>query len=211
MNKEPKKFTLIELLVVIAIIAILAVMLLPALNKAREKAHASNCVSKLKQIGTGMVLYLEDNGGFYPEESGVNSTWSTTYTETWITLFASYLHYSTTPWNQKIPFLLCASAKINYQYNWESSYGMNTMLVGKKNGKSKNPSRLLLFADHSQRLIFNNDVAFRDPYFSVETYRHSQMTNTLRGDLHTETAKRGEIIGSIYTRYTLHPVWDPEF
>ncbi|MBE6380518.1 MAG: DUF1559 domain-containing protein [Lentisphaerae bacterium] len=68
-----KQFTLIELLVVIAIIAILAAMLLPALSAARERARNANCIGKLKQIGTAMIMYAGDNKSYLPVNSLRNS------------------------------------------------------------------------------------------------------------------------------------------
>lgn len=60
-------FTLIELLVVIAIIAILAAILFPVFAQAREKARAAACLSNIKQISTGMLMYAQDYDDTLPE------------------------------------------------------------------------------------------------------------------------------------------------
>lgn len=87
-SHHKRGFTLIELLVVIAIIAILASILFPVFARARENARRSSCQSNLKQLGLGILQYMQDyderypivwvgctmGGAFSPTKPGPNST-----------------------------------------------------------------------------------------------------------------------------------------
>ncbi len=64
--RSRRGFTLIEMLVVIAIIAILAAILFPVFSRARAKTRQTACMSNMKQIGTAILLYAEDNGHILP-------------------------------------------------------------------------------------------------------------------------------------------------
>jgi prepilin-type N-terminal cleavage/methylation domain-containing protein/prepilin-type processing-associated H-X9-DG protein len=87
-KRRTSGFTLIELLVTIAIIAILAAILFPVFARARENARRASCMSNLKQIGLGFMMYVQDYDERFPfgvqwkvkPADGDNPPgWSTTY------------------------------------------------------------------------------------------------------------------------------------
>ena len=132
-----KGFTLIELLVVIAIIAILAAILFPVFAQAREKARQTSCLSNLKQIGTGIILYADDyeeelppriiglplnEDPSYPRLALANETqdWTAAGNARWWTYMDSLF-----PYVKNVQLFVCPSVGKKI-----SSYGYNVFLGG---------------------------------------------------------------------------------
>lgn len=102
-------FTLIELLVVIAIIAILAAILFPVFAQAREKARAISCLSNLKQLDTGIMMYTQDYDETMPYWNFSNS--ADAYGGNGV--FTSWWFNATYPYVKNVQVLKCPDDNAN--------------------------------------------------------------------------------------------------
>jgi prepilin-type N-terminal cleavage/methylation domain-containing protein/prepilin-type processing-associated H-X9-DG protein len=127
-----RAFTLIELLVVIAIIAILAAILFPVFAQARAKARQAACISNSKQIGTALMMYVQDydeiypvnNRAFLPAPDNIS-----TFLLTWMAQIDPYMK------NQQV--YICPNQPVQQNFNFVAAPGRTLVLPFRSMGANE--------------------------------------------------------------------------
>lgn len=200
-----RNFTLLELLIVIAVIAILAGLLLPALQQAKIKAQAAQCLNQLKQLGTCVSFYSSDYSGFFP---GIGPTLPNyRMAKSWRMTLGEYIGKTDKSY-AKIFLCARASADPDHVDTYESnqsvninSYAMNKSLARQRSEKVKNSSGKMYLAD-----VWNTKLSGGEAYFGYESdyltwnvsRRHRNGCNILWADLHVSNSLKQAVHDSKY-------------
>jgi len=209
-----KGFTLIELLVVIAIIAILAAILFPVFARAREQAKKSSCLANIKQLGLGMLMYVQDYDERFPngryiaggaagpltDGTQVHHGWAWMVNPTWRAYVTGVYHRDiVSPYIKNDQIWLCPSE--DRTDTW-SSYNLKMWIYW-------NGPKLSVYQAPAQCVMYNEEEANHgDPRRVNSSDRRAQM-NVCFVDGHAKwinhsTYKQATINGG---NFDLHWYW----
>jgi prepilin-type N-terminal cleavage/methylation domain-containing protein/prepilin-type processing-associated H-X9-DG protein len=144
-------FTLIELLVVIAIIAILAAILFPVFAQAKAAAKQSACLSNVKQLSLGVMMYQNDYDDDFPMGGWQypNNVDNPTLSDRWYIDIAPYTKNNAIRNCPASPYKI-----IDTNYTWNSDYGINLSVAPWEDAENASdlntPASLVLLCDTVQ-------------------------------------------------------------
>jgi type II secretory pathway pseudopilin PulG len=218
----------VELLVVIGIIAVLIAILLPALGRAREQSKRVQCLSNMRQIGFGMLGYINDNKGWFPAAAAFNAYDDWIYWENGRDHNQGCLVKYLGDKNFVAAHYTCPSDNVDGHKTYPYSYTMNECmggLVAKDNGdlhgrikitQVKRPAEKIMIIDESSATI--DDGCWAPQHYASDGHNllsnrhdkasekssdpHAGSGNALFADMHAAYTDR---INSTKIEY-----WDPK-